>query len=394
MRAITIMDGQFTTYEGRPASHHMNYERFGRHFLTEFEHLTIVARQSPKEDTVAELVEGPGVSFVALPSYKGPKQFLATFPTIWKILWRLAKPDTAYVLRVPGTIPALFSLIATLRGIPFALQCVADPADQLGKGSVKHPLRPLFQNMFVGILKWQCKAAGAAMYVTRAALQKRYPPNHRIEAQSYTDLVLDEPAFREERPEKGSLPDRPVILNVGMMAQLYKGQDTLIHAVAICKSRGVEIQLNLVGDGQYKSELEALAFELKVEQQVKFLGKLANGPAIRDELDACDIFCLPSRQEGLPRALMEAMARKVPCLGSDVGGIPELLEPDYIFPADNPEALAGSVLALLATTRTLNKCGQSAYANVQRYRFTNNIIERRKFYRNVKSLYAGQVDGR
>lgn len=56
-----------------------------------------------------------------------------------------------------------------------------------------------------------------------------------------------------------------------------------------------------------------------------FLGHLPSGDAVRRELDSAHLFVLPSHQEGMPRAMIEAMARALPCLGTRVGGIPELL---------------------------------------------------------------------
>ena len=63
------------------------------------------------------------------------------------------------------------------------------------------------------------------------------------------------------------------------------------------------------------------------------------GHGVTEQLDAADVFVLPSRQEGLPRAMIEAMARSLPCVGSDVGGISELI-PDWVVPPNDPQALA------------------------------------------------------
>ena len=64
-----------------------------------------------------------------------------------------------------------------------------------------------------------------------------------------------------------------------------------------------------------------------LRDRVRFRGQLTTPVDVRAELDRADLFVLPSRQEGLPRAMIEAMARALPCIGSSVGGIPELLQP-------------------------------------------------------------------
>lgn len=91
----------------------------------------------------------------------------------------------------------------------------------------------------------------------------------------------------------------------------------------------------LIGDGQFRPQLEAQTRALGVSDRVRFAGELPSGEAVRAELDRADLFVLPSRSEGLPRALIEAMARGLPCIGSTVGGIPELLhQDDLVCPND------------------------------------------------------------
>ena len=85
---------------------------------------------------------------------------------------------------------------------------------------------------------------------------------------------------------------------------------------------GLDLELTVVGDGRYQAELEARAAQLGLGQRVRFLGRLPAGEAVRAEMKRADVFILPSRQEGLPRAMVEAMALGLPCLGSTVGASP------------------------------------------------------------------------
>ena len=87
---------------------------------------------------------------------------------------------------------------------------------------------------------------------------------------------------------------------------------------------GHDLTLRVVGDGKRRPDLEALAAQLNCRERIVFAGQLPS-TAIIGELDRADLFVLPSRQEGLPRAMIEAMARALPCIGSDVAGFPELL---------------------------------------------------------------------
>ena len=82
---------------------------------------------------------------------------------------------------------------------------------------------------------------------------------------------------------------------------------------------------------------------------MRFEGYLPDRADLKALLDSAWVFAQPSVTEGLPRALIEAMARRLPCVGSDVGGIPELLPPEAMVPPRDPVALAGRLCGLLAS---------------------------------------------
>ena len=75
-----------------------------------------------------------------------------------------------------------------------------------------------------------------------------------------------------------------------------------------------------------------------LQNEVLFAGMIPHDK-IFEYLDKIDIYIQPSKQEGLPRALIEAMSRACPCIGSKTGGIPELLDNKYIFPKGNVKVL-------------------------------------------------------
>lgn len=123
-----------------------------------------------------------------------------------------------------------------------------------------------------------------------------------------------------------------------------KGHDLLIRAAAMLSG---DVQVVIAGAGPSEPELRALAHDLGVAARVHWLGH-------RDDLEqilpAFDVFCLPSRSEGLPRSVIEAQACGLPVVATDVGGLREALCGDTgrLVPPDNADALADALREALA----------------------------------------------
>jgi len=168
------------------------------------------------------------------------------------------------------------------------------------------------------------------------------------------------------------------------MEQLYKAQDTLIDALAICVYEGLDLRLKLVGDGKHRTELEEHTKTRGLFEQVDFIGQLPAGAAVRSELDNADLFVMPSRTEGLPRALIEAMARGLPCIGSTVGGIPELLPQEDMVPPNDPRELATKIMEVVKCPERQNQMSARNLAKAGEYKHNVLAKRRREFYQAVK----------
>jgi glycosyltransferase involved in cell wall biosynthesis len=269
----------------------------------------------------------------------------------------------------------------------YAVEVVGDPWEALGPGTWPHSSRPIFRRIATQQLKRICKGAMAVNYVTSETLQQRYPPSKRAYAAGFSDVSLENanaPAemiqerFRRLRqsPWKDAKSGSPIRVGfIGSFAQLYKGPDTLLHAAALCRSR-LNLQVTFVGAGRYVPEMKTLAAKFRIADRVEFRGELSAGPSIFEFLDSIDLFVMPSRAEGLPRALVEAMSRGCPCIASAVGGIPELLEASDLVPPGSPAKLAKLILQvatdsnrlLAMSARNLAKAAQFSLQTLNEYR--------------------------
>jgi glycosyltransferase involved in cell wall biosynthesis len=276
----------------------------------------------------------------------------------------------------------------------YALEVVGDPWDALSSGTWPNISRPIFRRLATHQLKRICAGAMAIHYLTSQALQRRYPPSSRAYAVGFPDVMLENAGvppdtiqYRHRRlrelpwqnPKDGS-PFR--IGFIGTFARMYKGADTLLYA-ALCQGR-LNFQFSMVGGGRHLPEMKTLAAELNIADRVEFLGELSSGRSIFEFLDSIDLFVMPSRAEGLPRALVEAMSRGCPCIASAVGGIPELLEPSDLVPPNSPEALAKLILQVAADSDRL--LAMSARNLVKAAQFNPRTLNesRRAFLEEVK----------
>ncbi|MEZ4271458.1 MAG: glycosyltransferase [Myxococcota bacterium] len=161
------------------------------------------------------------------------------------------------------------------------------------------------------------------------------------------------------------------ILSVGRL-EWVKGHDVLLRSFASLRQQGYfqEWMLVVAGDGSQRQVLEELARTLGISQAVTFLGSCSESEVLT-AYQAARIFVLPSRSEGLPLALLEALARGLPCIASSVGGIVEVLvdgESGRLVDPGSVEALSAALLDIAErpdVARQLGVCG--AHVVRQRY---------------------------
>ncbi len=305
---------------------------FWRRYLGVFEEIRVLARIADCSNVPAGAIraDGPGVDFVNLPYYRGPVGYLISHRVIQRVMSSVITGPGAVILRVPSQIGTVASEVLRVCQKPFALEIVGDPWEAFKRGASDHLLSSFFRLWFTLKLREQCLAASCTAYVTNRSLQERFPSAPGRFTTSYSSIELGPEAFVSlpRMPVTGLEPKR--IVTVASLERPYKGIDLLIDALARCVREGLDLTAVIVGDGRLRSQLEQLAGTLGVRDRVIFAGSVASGKPVREFLDAADLFVLPSRTEGLPRVIVEAMARGLPCIATRVGGIPELLEPDAL----------------------------------------------------------------
>ena len=303
---------------------------------------TVAARPTPPGDGTEALLPGHGALVLPWPS--GPRdlgQGLRLLVTIWRAVGR----HRAVVVYAPGLVGSLAALVTMARRRPLAVVAVGDPAESLAPEVVPGRLGAVARVLLRRTMGLVCARAAVVRYVTHDALQRRYPPGPGTVAIAGSDIgPVEVPAA--PGPAEPSGQPRRVVLTVASLDQPYKGIAELIDAVGRLRRDGVEVALEVAGTGRLLPELEARGRAVLADE-VTFHGHLDHA-ALEDAYERADLFVLPSWTEGLPRALVEAMAHGLPCVATRVGGVPELLDEVFLVPPRDVDALADAVAGLLA----------------------------------------------
>lgn len=190
--------------------------------------------------------------------------------------------------------------------------------------------------------------ADYAIYVTEKFLQSRYPcKNKSINASNVQiasvsqDILLS----RLKRIEGKKNVNEISLMTTASVDLPSKGQQYVVRAMGQLKKQGIQVKYYLAGDGN-REYLQAEAKKFGVEGQMVFLGQLSLDQVF-EQIDNVDIYIQPSLQEGLPRAVIEAMSRACPCLGARTAGIPELLDKECVFDRASADSIAKAIIRLI-----------------------------------------------
>lgn len=177
------------------------------------------------------------------------------------------------------------------------------------------------------------------------------------------------------RRELGVDEEDRLIGAVGRLSAV-KGHELLIRAAAVLLSSECKIKVVLVGDGPLLGPLRELADSLGILNHVLFVGHQDN---VQKFLAATDIFVLPSLHEGMPMALLEALAMELPVVATRVGGIPEVVDHGVngllVTPAD-VQSLLESIRALIDDPFRASRLGKAGRARIEKEFTAEHMAER------------------
>ena len=178
-------------------------------------------------------------------------------------------------------------------------------------------------------------------------------------------------------------PSRPVVGSIGRLEE-RKGHALLLEARAVLSGGPRAPQILLVGDGPCREALSRQASALGLGADVRLVGEVSD---VREALGAMDVFVLPSHEEGMSNALLEAMAAARPIVVTDVGGNREVVGDGCatIVPSRDPQAMATAIGDLLRDPVGAGHLGNAARAHVDARFGARRLIQ------GLQSLYAERL---
>ncbi|MBV1911050.1 MAG: glycosyltransferase [Kangiellaceae bacterium] len=204
----------------------------------------------------------------------------------------------------------------------------------------------------------------------------RFQPNISNRQRIRSELALDED-----------------ILLVGSVGRLVnvKNYPSLIRAYALIHQQYSKSKLLLVGDGPEREALVKLTEQLDLVNNVIFLGRREDIPAV---MNALDIFVLPSFREGLSNTILEAMSSGLPAVVSKVGGSPEIViegETGHLFEVDDIAYLSSLVLNLFNKPKQLNDMSRRAREHVTKHYSLLSMVEKyQNVYEDLNIIHKGK----
>lgn len=339
VRLRRAADGSVLTTH--PAAVFSSFEPFTDVYRT----VTLLARQAREDHPTVGVANGPNVDFAAVPDFTSMRALASGLPALISTTWREVGLHDVIFGRLPEPLSLLVGCMALMRGKPFIANVVADPSHpRLGAGWRARSVDRLV--LFTSRLL--VRKAAATIFVTRSYLQRICPPGPGPTIVR-SNVRIGQDWFRA--PRSGLLGDRPRVVLVGSAQSWDKGQLVLLDAASLLAGEGLAIDVTFAGGGQHVDSLKDEARKRGLDEAVEVLGQVESSERLGEVLDEHDVFCLPSFSEGLPRAMVEAMARGLPAVGSTVGGIPELLPPEAVCEPGNAVDLAVALRLLVTGPR-------------------------------------------
>jgi glycosyltransferase involved in cell wall biosynthesis len=352
MKTLFIHTSHFVRLPNGEVYNHGQYPYWiWERYLKHFDEINVLGRvvDADLPPNGWNLSSGKGVNFIGIPDDQHDILGKIYNKNVRKIILNAIINSDAVIIRT-SRIAWYASKYAHKKNKPWAIEVVGDSFYGFWyHGGIIGKIYAIVSHILAK--KWIHKAP-YVLYVTKDYLQYRYPNRNKtigvsnIELNPLSDIVLKNRLIKIDKSFGSNQIFKCAI--IGDLTANYKGLDVILKAMKLLKDRNITIELHNIGNGNLDSYFK-LAEKLGIRELFKFDGSRESGKPVLDWLDNMDFYVQPSRTEGMPRALIEAMSRGLPCFASNVGGIPELIEEELLHKPGDFHKLAQDIELLLSS---------------------------------------------
>lgn len=366
--------------------------QFWTRYLNVFEDVVIAARVKQADITDKyRRVDGEHVTVFEIPFYQGPKELIQKYYVITKTIKNVFDGCDAALFRMPSpTGQLVWNRRKSFDG-PIGLEVVYDLSDDL-KAAESTFVQKMTSRIQIHFLKRACIEANGVSYVTEHTIQKSFPSYASLFGESddhfetsYSTITMSDDAFCGSRDFTGKHSFTLIMSDVAMNTY-RKGEKTFLHVIKRLRDKGYDINGIIIGDGKKKYEFELLSEQLGLRNNVCFTGLLSDAEEVRAYLKKADVFVFPTSAEGLPRGILEAMAVGLPVVSAPIGGIPEILDMQFLYQQNDIDGYVQCIEKLILNPLLMNEVSEKNYEVSKR--FSNNILTNRRndFYLKLRKL--------
>jgi len=387
MKALFVHDHYYyrdgDTILSKGQYHHTLWQRYLNHFQS----LTVIGRdagQADRHEKGINIACRDQVDFHLLNNTNTLRGKLWGQRGIKKQIETMVADHDVIILRGISELGILAFHAAKAQGKYVAFEIVSCAFDELWfHGSIKAKIYSLYR-----FLKQRsmAKQANAVIYVSQDFLQRRYPTHAPLIARA-SNVQLPKAAFEQKHQSTPSKTTYKIGL-IGTLKNRLKGVTVAIEAIHLLKQRGFDqVTLHILGPGD-PTPYHNMIKDKGLENIVILDGIRESGDAVWQWLRTLDLYIQPSFQEGVPRATIEAMAQNLPVIGSNAGGLPELIDRDWIVKRGDAPALANAIEAILSNHAAMTAQGEKNFKTAHHYSHQTLSAIRNDFWSNVVATAA------
>lgn len=326
---------------------------------------------------------------VHFPYYQGPFDLLQkSFRIIPRLVQisvssRLKKLDTVGVV-APSTIGTIVAPLLYLRRKPRFLIMRGDKRQTVAHSFQNMRYKKIFLQTIIRFYDWitRCilNSGQTKLFAFGDLCEELAEYGYNIERVQIMTPLIPADIITEARI---GISEPANLLYVGRLAG-EKGLYDLIDAVDELRKDGYSVFLHIVGDGPEAEGLQKRVADVSLEERVIFHGFVPRGESLWSKYDEADLFVLPSYTEGFPRVVGEAMARGLPVVTTDVGGIPDLIDNGdngILVEPGSPSRLSNEIKNILNNKQIYQKISNDSILTAESLTFEQ---EAQDFIRGLK----------